>query len=410
MADGTQTDIALPHRWPRDLKSCGWTRMIARELGVSAPAADDPIFDAMRHALTLEDRLADDLAGWIKEDSSANRALFNRVLDEGSETLAPLPPPLAQFVGAIVDRRPEWADVDKIRLGCETHLRLGSMGRLASGTLGLLEGYRSASVAKSLVTTGSLVTSSGRRLAETAKFMTEVVTSDAMDRFSDGFKAAAKVRLVHSFVRHGLSRSPHWKPDLWGMPITILDSLGTALAFWVPVVRAAPVFGYNISREEAEGMMILWNYVGWIQGVPEKLLPRTLDETYRLYVAIMMQVGQPDDDSKKLAHAYMSVAEQKGDKTSWLQGKMVHGAAAALISKLHLNELGLRGTIFRHWPALMRPAVKAREKRRLRDPAFHAALIAKGREEASMDLPEDLKRHHTYDPKTVIRDQSALQA
>ena len=66
----------------------------------------------------------------------------------------------------------------------------------------------------------------------------------------------------------------------------------------------------------------LWNYVGWIQGVPEKLLPRTLDETYRLYVAIMMQVGQPDDDSKKLAHAYMSVAEQKGDKTSWLQGKI----------------------------------------------------------------------------------------
>lgn len=408
--DSAANEPALvPARWPRKIESTPWTDSVARELGVTPPAADDPIFDRLKSALLSKDDLADNLAGWVKGEPG-NRDLFNRLLDEGPDAIGPMPKPLADFSEAILDKRPAWADPAKIKLGGETHLRLSTAGQLASASLGLLEGYRSAAVAKSLVTTGSLTVSSGRRLAETAKFATDVITSNGMTRFSDGFKATARVRLVHSFVRHGLSRSPRWREDLWGMPISILDSLGTTFAFWVPVVRAAPVFGYSVSREEAEGMMTLWNYVGWIQGVPDELLPQTLEESYRVYVAVLMLIGEPDEDSRALAAAYMDVAEQKGDKKSWLQGRLVRGAAAALISRKHMDELGLKTTLFRYWPGLMRPLVQRQERRRMSDPVFHAELIEKGRFQAIQSLPRDLRQDHAYDPNQVVHDQSAFGA
>jgi hypothetical protein len=400
---------AVPSRWLHEPRADAWVIEMARRLDVPIPARDDPIFARLRHALVMPDDFADELASWVKQDR-ANRGRFDHLLDHPDEPEAERPAILQRLKDDLIDARPAWADPEKMRIGAEAHFRLGLLGRLANGTLGLLDGYRNAAVAKSLVATGSLATATKRRLAETTKFANDILSSDGMQRGSPGFNAAIRVRLVHSFVRHGLARNPQWRHDAWGMPITIMDSLGTALSFWVPAVLAAPVFGYTLSTREAEGMMTLWNYVGWLQGVPDELLPTTLHETYRIYLAVMMQMGDADADSYKLAQSFLAVAAGHGDETSWLQEKMVLGAAARLIPAAHRKELGIPNTMFRFWPDLMRRQVRRKDARCHRDPAAYAAAVKAGREETLAALPQDLRQSSSYDPSEVIRDHSALAA
>jgi hypothetical protein len=358
--------------------------------------------------LMMQDDVADDLVVWMAATKDG-RQQFDTVLENGVPEGVTLPGPLARFFAA-VERRPDWADPAVLTKGGEAHLRLFSYGGVASGALGLVAGYRNGAAIKPLVTTGSLTEATGKRLSETVKFSVDVIDSNGMGRFSDGFKSAVRVRLVHGFVRRGLTRSPKWRADLWGPPIPMVDSLGTAFQFWVPLILALPKFGYDISREEREGMMMLWNYVGYIQGVPDELLPRTLEETYHLNCAIMMVIGQPDEDTKALSRAFLDAAEGSGDDRSWLRRKMIQGAIALLLPEGHLAEVGIEDTPFKVWPLLFRPLVRRQEKKRLRNPALHAQLIAKGREAAYASLPESIRHKAHFDPSTIIHDQSGLAA
>jgi hypothetical protein len=402
------TAATLPERWNPTPEADDWIHGIASKLGVSPPAPDDPIFARLFEALMMRDELGDDLAGWYKSDK-ANKSLFEAFLRGRFPVDAPVPPALARLDRELLSNRPDWADPATMRSGANAHLRLGMLGRLASGTLGLLDGYRSAPIAKTLTMTGSLDTATARRLDETSRFFTQIIFSDGMAPDSEGFRAAIKVRLVHAFVRHGLVRSNRWQADVWGMPITVMDSLGTAMSFWVPTLLAAPTFGYSLTRREAEGMMTLWNYVGHLQGVPDVLLPTTLEETYRVYLAILMQIGRPSEDSVKLARAYIDAASQRQGQSSWFNEKMVVGAAVRLLPPSHRRELGIANTLFRFWPDLLRSRVRKADAACHADPGAYAATVADNRRLFAAELVDADAPDEGYDPAEVIHDHSQLE-
>lgn len=398
-----------PARWSAHPAPDNWIRVIAGRLGAQVPEPTSPVFAHLRHALLKEDELGQELAEWVKQHPS-HRGQFEALLETDADTpVGPaIPPVLARLQTELLDNRPAWADPAKMALGADAHYRIGDIGRLASGTLGLLDGYRCVPVARVLTMTGSLETATGRRLEETAKFMNSVLDSDGMRRGSDGFKAALRVRLVHAFVRHGIRRNPAWKADQWGIPLSIMDSLGTAMSFWLPVIIAAPVFGYSVSREEAEGMMTLWNYVGWLQGVPSDLLPTTLEDTYAIYLGILTQIGRGDEESLKLANSYVAAASRNGDGTSWFRKKLVVGAASRLLPADHRKQLGIDWTVFRYWWDLTRPLIRKQDRLCHSDPAAYRSAVDSGRRSAISQLPSDLAEHDAYDPDKVIRNHSQL--
>ncbi len=400
--------IATPGRWNPSPIADQWICDVASKLGVSPPKANNSIFHSLYKALMMRDDLADELAVWFKEDK-ANSDIFDAFVAGDTSSLSTIPPVLIRLEDELLSKRPAWADPEKMIVGANAHFRIGIPGRLASGTLGLLDGYRSAPVAKVLTMTGSLDTATAKRLQETTHFFNEIIMSNGMKRESDGFRAALKVRLVHSFVRHGLAKSKRWHPDKWGMPINIMDSLGTAMSFWIPIVLAAPTFGYSVSEEEAEGMMTLWNYVGYLQGVPEELLPTSLAETYQVYLGILMQIGEPDDDSIKLAKAYIGAAAQRGGSSSWLNEKMVTGAAARLLPPSHRKELEVPNTLFRYWPDIFRPAIRKKDRECHGNPQSYQAAVEEGRALFAQEMGQEVTAEGSYDPSKVIKDHSALQ-
>jgi hypothetical protein len=307
-----------------------------------------------------------------------------------------------------IERRPEWAAPEIIARGCAVHQRLGLTGTMITGALGLLAGYRNGAVAKTLVMTGSLSESAKRRIDETSQFMADVYDSEGMVRSSAGFKTAVRVRLVHAYVRRALRRSPDWHDELLGPPISTLDTLATAMQFWVPLVLAAPVFGYRVSREECEALMTLWNYVAFLQGVPEEALPHRLEDTYRAYCAVWMLGPPACEESRTLGRAFLAAVSQRGDAMSRVRAKLFHGVAALLIPRQHRVEVGIGNTIVRIWPILLRPVVRQRERRRLRDASFEKLLIARGRAAIADDLRTSQRVETSFHPGNVVHNVALL--
>lgn len=390
----------MPARWPSSVRADAWVRGTAKKLRVRVPRPDDPLFAWLGQLLVSEDDVTANLIEWLAKEKNG-RAQFDAALDYGVETWANPPQGLAAFFNA-VERRPAWADPEIVALGCRVHQRLGLTGTMITGALGLLAGYRNGAVAKTLVMTGSLTEAAKRRIDETSQFIADVYDSQGMARASAGFKSAVRVRLVHAYVRRAMRRSPDWREDLYGSPISILDTLATAMQFWVPLVLAAPTFGYDLSRHECEALMTLWNYVAFLQGVPEEALPQRLEDAYRAYCAVWMLGPPATSDSRTLGQAFLAAVSERGDVTSRARAKLFHGVAALLMPKRHRVDVGIENTIARIWPILLRPIVSYREQRRLRDPSFERELIARGRAAIADDLRSSQRLVTSFAPAKVV--------
>jgi|GEM_PF-6372160 len=394
----------IPTRWPdKIVAGTDITDFIAPSLGIEVPKSDDPIFSRLLDALLAEDTLAINLARSEQEDKGRKQD-FELALDQGIAAVSSPHDSLTAFFEA-VDTRPSWADEAVMAEAGKIHFRLGQVGQLSSGTLGLLAGYRNSAVAKTLCATSSLTTATPRRIAETAKFIFDVCDAKGMGRFSDGYKSAVKVRKVHAYVRGGLARSPHWRADLWGQPVSIMDTLSTSMGFWVPSVLSQNKLGHSLTRDEQFAMMTLWNYVGYLQGVPEELLPQDLDECYKIYCALRMVFPPADADSKLLAKSLLETFGRKNGRHTSLQSRLYHGTVAGLLPKQYLIDLDIPQTNYKHYLKIMKPIIARREARCRQDPAFLEKTQTKGRAAmrasfAAIDA--------SFDPDKIIVNQAAI--
>jgi len=396
----------IPARWP-DKVAAGpdITDFMAPTFGIEVPKSDDPIFATLLEALMAEDTLAVNLARSEQEDKS-RKADFQLALEQGIEAVSSPHEALTKFFD-FAETRPTWADEAVMAEAGKIHFRLGKVGRLSSGTLGLMAGYQNSAVAKTLCATGSLATATPRRIAETAKFIFDVCDSNGMGRFSQGFKSSVMVRKVHAYVRSGLSRSPNWHTDLWGPPVSIMDSLSTAMAFWIPSVLSQEKLGHSLTRDEQYAMMTLWNYVAYLQGVPDELLPKTVEQAYKLYCCLRMTWPAADEDSLELANCLFAVSGYKDGKYASMQSRLYHGTVAGLFPQEYMDALHIPQTFYRHWLKVLKPTVARREARCRRDPAFLAKTQREGRESMKSAYNSIVA---TFDPDKVIANQDAISS
>jgi hypothetical protein len=254
------------------------------------------------------DPLADDLVDELSHlPVRRGKRLLDKALTEGIEAVPSPPAALARFF-AQIDKVPLWVDSERLDRGGATFLRSGPFTVMTLMCGSLPFAYASPAGNKPLIFSGRLVKMAPLRLAETGRFFLATCQPGGLRRFSEGFRITVRVRLMHAQVRHLLLGSDLWKLGAWGVPINQADMAGTNLLFSVVPLEGLRRLGFRFTRDEAESVMHLWRYSGYLMGVDDRLLCATESEGVRLGELVHLLQGPPDEDSRALIRCLMEEA------------------------------------------------------------------------------------------------------
>jgi ER-bound oxygenase mpaB/B'/Rubber oxygenase, catalytic domain len=273
-----------------------YRRLFAHGVGVPLPEQ----VSGLAHALQRADPLAD---AWCA-DSRGGEGLFELALQRKLPRDAPAS---LRALFEQLETIPLWVDADKLRLGARTARRPGLIGNFVLADFALMGGYRSAAIAKTLVSTGKLSTTTAKRLIHTGRFVHAVSVPGAILPGGAGYLQTVRVRMVHAHVRHALLESPGWDRARWGIPINQADSLGTNLLFSTGFLEGCKQWGLRFTNDEEEALVHLWRYVGYLMGIEESLLPVDAAGGRRALFMVGVSQPSPDEDSRKLARALYEV-------------------------------------------------------------------------------------------------------
>lgn len=138
-----------------------------------------------------------------------------------------------------------------------------------------------------------------KRLLETASFVLDVCHPTAFLPEGKGYRAIAKVRLMHAAIRFYTLKSELWNKE-WGEPINQEDMAGTNLAFSLIAIRGLRKLGHKISPEKANAYIQFWNAIGLNLGIKRELLPGNNREAFSLEKQISTRGFYPTDEGKLL--------------------------------------------------------------------------------------------------------------
>lgn len=300
----------------------------------------------------------------------AGHAMIDTALARGIAAVPHAPEALRRLF-AEVDEVPEWVDWDRLRLGAITYQRTGMAGSLILSAFSLMNGYHSHAATKALVFTGQLDRMARRRLAETGRFIADTIQVDGLRRNAPGFASTIKVRLVHAQVRRFLLRSGKWDSDAWGLPINQADMAATNMAFSIAVLHGTRTMGIRFSHEEADSLMQLWRYSGYLSGVDPGLLSTSEREAMEWAELIDLVQPGPDEGSRRLAAALRDVNLQRADSplgrtiAPWLS-RYHDGLTRATAGDDVADELGIPNPLWKYAVpltyALLTPVEVLRER------------------------------------------------
>lgn len=341
------------------------SRRIARTLWpfIADKAAAEPTPDRWQRlgeALNEGDKPADALVAWMHQHGMKQaRGLFEQVLAQGLQSVPDAPQPLKDFFQH-VEQSPPWLDRARLERGVQASYLSGLTGMRVLRDAGLMAGYQAGAINKTLVMTGALEKGAARRIAETTKWRMDCSAEHGLERFNDGFKNTVRVRMIHALVRHQVAARPDWDAQAWGLPINQVDMQATYLGFSVVYLLAQRVMGTLITQEEAEDVMHLWRYVGWLMGVEEEWLCDS-EQAGRvaLYQNLLSQ-APADDSSRQLGQALMDEPLSRHyPRWQWLRrhwNKQVHLSICRLfVGKSGMQALGLPTWVPAWYPVMFAP-------------------------------------------------------
>jgi hypothetical protein len=194
----------------------------------------------------------------------------------------------------------------------------------------LINGYHSSAAVKPLAFTGQLHRNTQRRLAETARFVSEVSQVDGLRAGRPGRDISLRVSVIHAHVRRACLQSDQWRIEAWGVPINQADMFGTLLEFSLLMMDGAQRLGFFLTLEEREAILAMWRYCGHLSGVHPWLLEQLGSETKTRRLADLLRLVQPgpDQDSLTLTEQLLKVPNQKA------KGKGSPALAVA-VSRIH---------------------------------------------------------------------------
>ena len=312
--------------------------------------------DADRYAsLYLEsDPAADALVTWMSRTGAPAKKHFEDRLRGGARLKDDAPEALVRFFEP-ADLLPDWVDFDEIAMGARAYQRFGLMGMIVLSAWSLINGYHSSAAVKPLAFTGQLRHNAQRRLAETARFVSEASQVDGLRRGRPGWEISLRVRLIHAHVRQACLESAGWRTEDWGVPINQADMFGTLLEFSLLMLDGAQRLGFVVNADERKAILALWRYCGHLSGVDPWLLAHLGDETRTRRIAELIRCIQPgpDEDSRELTRQLLKVPGQnaKGKAPTALAvtvSRFHNGLARALNGPEIADDLGIPDDLWKY--------------------------------------------------------------
>ena len=304
---------------------------------------------------------ADALVAWMQAHGMArSRPLFEKALAEGIAVLPEAPEPLKAFF-AHVDQDPPWLDRARVERGVQAGSLSSVTGMRVLRDFGLMAGYQAGGINKTLVVTGALDKGGvARRIAETTQWCLDCTEAKGMERFGDGFKNTVRVRMIHALVRRHVAAHPQWNAAEWGLPINQVDMQATYLGFSAIYLLGQRLMGVILRQQEAEDVMHLWRYTGWLMGVRDEWLCASEQEgRIALYQNLLSQ-APPDESSRLLGSALMDEPLSRhypfaqSLRRRW--DKQVHLSIVRLfVGAKGMRSLGLPAHVLPWYPCLFAP-------------------------------------------------------
>jgi hypothetical protein len=212
---------------------------------------------------------------------------------------------------------PDWAEAELIQRGQSVFHRHGLLISLTLYCASLPEAYASAKGSKALWLTGSLVTSTDRRINETAQFLLDTLEPGGLSRPA-GLDAIRRVRLMHAAVRWLIESDPRvakvddddatgwcWS-STWGRPVNQEELLGTLLTFTLVVFDALDRLGVALNVDDREAYLHTWCVIGHLMGIAPSTLPFDLESAKQLRTMIARRMQAPSAEGRELEAALLS--------------------------------------------------------------------------------------------------------
>lgn len=238
--------------------------------------------------------------------------------------------------GALTEQfscHPDWFDPKLAHIGAVAYRRYPLMLIWLLRNVALMAGYSIPALSLPLIQTGALMHDALPRLMRTYAYILAVSEhpqssmsahskrppiEQVLGVGSEGWRQSIQVRQIHTLVRQNLLKGKgnaatgiiteadqHHNPDgswntaYWGVPINQTDMIATHLQFSLLIMRGLRLLGARISKEEAAGILHLWNLASYWMGVDLQRLPK--DEaacwewlyTYLSIQQLDFKMGQP---------------------------------------------------------------------------------------------------------------------
>jgi len=355
--------------------------------------------DADRYAgfYRAGDRLADELLEWMEQGGEPAKAEFEQALASGISAVPNAAPELHRFFDR-ADQVPPWVDFAQIRAGALAYQRFGILGMIVLSAWSLINGYHSSAAVKPLAFTGQLRHNTQRRLAETARFVSEASQVDGLRVGRPGREISLRVSVVHAHVRRACLGSGHWRTDIWGLPINQADMFGTLLEFSLLMMDGAQRLGFFLTLQEREAILAMWRYCGHLSGVDPWLLEQLRSEAKTRRLADLLRLVQPgpDEDSRMLVEQLLGVpgqnAEGKGPPVLAHAVSRIHnGLARAFNGPEISDDLGIPDDLWQYSVYPIRAAVAPLEWLRRRVPGASRFASHVGNQAVRGDLTRILR-------------------
>jgi len=288
-------------RWPTGR---GTRDAFARRFG-------DTWCDNFQTALNTGDPLADALVAVGGERGAEIRRQFASGVVHGLASLGD-PDELVVELLRSTESMPAGTDGTLIATGprswCDVPYRLHLLSMSAGALIGV---YASPSIASVLTATGRLNADTGRRLHDTARWLSSTMLPGSLAVGQAGYVATVQLRLVHAHARRTARRRGH-DERRFGAAINQIDLACTWLAFTLTAMRAEAAIGFAPSEAAIGENYRYWQLLAHLLGIDTTLVGNVLDHAgaERLEDMIDAISGAPGEASVTLtAHSLQAVAD-----------------------------------------------------------------------------------------------------
>ena len=334
-----------------------------------------PLVENVVNHMALGDELA--YAAWnaLKPMKRAGHQMFADALNDGIASVDSPPTELTKLFEQ-VDTVPDWVDWDQLDRGAVAIWRAGRFVPICLGYSSIGYGFSSYGGTKALNFTRLLIDEgrAGERMAETLRWVAAVTTPGGMRRGGEGFKYSMRVRMVHCAVRFGVSRSPKWQWNEWGLPITNTDLFfTTSKVFCANLVDALEKLGMRYSDQDKADIFALWRYIAYVMGVPDVLNHVDPADSIQKNAVIHMVERAPDEACRILLHSLIGYSTKFTDGYQplplWLITNMTqrqkivmsYGLLRHLTSDEFCESMHIPDTRFKHVVKAVSKVIAAKE-------------------------------------------------